>query len=161
MADAAKLVILAGDDSLYVRLARDIAIEMHPIDELKARYGLTDDAWVDITTNLRFIDLLVAERTAWLAATNTHERVKLKAASMVEEWLPELYSRMHDPKEALNAKVEAGKLAARLAGMGLPTPSLEGVGDRIAININLGADNQIKLVRDVAPTPAVIEHEEY
>lgn len=150
------LPVLSGDETKLIRLARDIAVDMQPVDVLLDAYGISPDQFAQIATNQRFIDLLTAERTAWLSALNTHERVKLKAGALVEEWLPELYARMNDPKEPLNAKVEAGKLAARLAGMGLTTANVEGGGgERFSININLGADNQLRIEKNVSPAPEI------
>lgn len=130
-------------DALLVALAREIAMDLNEIETILKTLNINQDTWETIQKSPRFQALLEAEVIAWQAGGNTHERVKLKAASMVEEWLPELNARMHDGKETLTAKIEAGKLAARLADLGLAKANVEGVGERFSITINLGADSQL------------------
>lgn len=77
---------------------------------------------------------------------------------MVEAWLPELFARMHDRNENLNAKIEAGKLVSKLAGMGIEKANINGGdGERFSVTINLGEDRNIKIEKDI--TPRVIEHD--
>lgn len=145
------------DDALLVALAREIAMDLNEIETILKTLNINQDAWETIQASPRFRALLEAEVIAWQAGGNTHERVKLKAASMVEEWLPELNARMHDNKETLTAKIEAGKLAARLADLGLAKANVEGVGERFSITINLGADSQLTFTKELPPQ--VIEGE--
>lgn len=145
------VTVFSGDDTKLIRLARDLAIQLRTPDEIREAYKMTHAEFDALLTNPHFIDILTSERTAWLSANNTHERVKIKAATLVEEWLPELYERMNDPREPLNAKIEAGKLAARLAGMGLTNAQVEGVREKFSININIGTDSTLKVEKEVRP----------
>lgn len=122
--------------------------------------GITQDQWEKIRESNFFTRSLESEVAAWNAATNTHERVKLKSAAVIEEWLPELYARLHDSREALNHKIEGAKLAARLAGMGLTTADVTGSGEKISIQINMGADAQLKVERDVTPRGNSLEYDD-
>lgn len=143
-------------DLLLVKLARELAIEQKPLPDVLRQLNLTEEDWEDIKENERFNSLLASEVEAWHSALNTHERVKLKAATMMEEWLPESYARLHDSKETLSAKTELAKLVARLAGMGLTNASIEGgSAEKFSVTINLGGDNNIRLEKDI--TPRVIE----
>ncbi|MGZ5095546.1 MAG: hypothetical protein ACXWCH_30895 [Burkholderiales bacterium] len=88
---------------------------------------------------------------------NTPERVKVKAAAMLEEWLPELNNRLHDGDESLTAKIEGGKMLTKLAGMDGRADVAVG-GERFTFTINLGAAAApITIEKDV--TPKVIDHE--
>ena len=136
-------------DTRLVVLAREIAMDLQPIETILKTLNIDDSAWEAIRGNARFQSLVESEVIAWQAAGNTAERVKLKAASMIEEWLPELYARMNDGKETLTAKIEAGKLAARLAELGLNKANVEGVGERFSITINLGADSQLTFTKEL------------
>jgi hypothetical protein len=143
-------------DLLYVRVAREIAIEHHDIETILKRYQISDENWQKIQRDTRFIELLKSEIAEWQGATNTHERTKLKAAALLEEYLPEANTRLHDAGENLPAKVELAKLMARIAGMGLNNADIiGGSGERFSVTINLGADQSLRFEKTV--TPKVIE----
>jgi hypothetical protein len=104
--------------------------------------------------------LLSSEVETWQTALNTHERVKLKSASMLEEWLPTLYRRMSDDEEALPATIEAGKMLARIAGLGMPTDISSAVGERFTINISMGPRaDPLEFTKEVVSVPKTIDGE--
>lgn len=141
-----------------VKLAREIAMDIKELDEVLKIHDITHADFEKLKTNERFKAILTAEIVAWHGAINTNERVRVKAASMIEEWLPELYSRLNDRGEGLSSKIEGGKLLERLAGMGAAAAKNEAPTDRVSITINLGADNKLEFNKRL---PAkVIEHEE-
>jgi len=145
-------------EGILIKLAREIAMDIQPLDNILRDNGLDQDQWDAIQNNTRFRMLLETETSAWGSALNTQERLRLKSAAALEEWLPELFTRMNDRGESLNAKVEAGKLISRWAGVGMGgSQSIEG-GEKFSVTINLGADNQIKIEKEVPYK--VIDHEE-
>ena len=145
-------------EHILIKLAREIAMDIHPLDNILRDNGLSGDQWENIQGNTRFRMLLETETSAWGSALNTQERLRLKSAAALEEWLPELFTRMNDKDENLNSKVEAGKLISRWAGVGgTGTQTMEG-GEKFSVTINLGADNQIKIEKDVPYK--VVDHEE-
>jgi hypothetical protein len=145
-------------EHILIKLAREIAMDIQPIDNILRDNGVDGDQWENIQANTRFRMLLETETSAWGSALNTQERLRLKSAAALEEWLPELFTRMNDRNENLNAKVEAGKLISRWAGVGgTGTQTVEG-GEKFSVTINLGADNQIKIEKEVPYK--VIDHEE-
>jgi hypothetical protein len=100
--------------------------------------------------------LLSSEVEAWQTALNTHERVKMKSASMLEEWLPDLNTRMHDHEETLPAVIEAGKMLARIAGLGMPTDVVGNIGERFVINISMGPQAApLEFAKDVTPVKII------
>jgi hypothetical protein len=141
----------------YLKLARQIALNIHPLQTILETHQITVSQWETIQNNPHFQRLLQQQVEGWEAAENTHERVKLKAASMVEEFLPELYGKLHDPSETLNSKIEAAKLARDLAGMGRNSVDAAGVGEKFTVTINLGTQEPLRIEKDI--TPKVIEHE--
>ncbi len=140
-------------DIMYVQLAREIAVDHFPLQEILDRYKLSQEDWDRIKEHPRFRQLLNDEIVAWQSAINTHDRVKLKSAALIEMWLEEANARMWDKTEALPAKTEVAKLVARLAGMGgNPTMTNEGGGDRLSITINLGEDKKLKFENNIPKT---------
>ena len=145
-------------DNLILRIAREIALDLFDIETILKNHQITPEQWAKLQNDPNFQRLLESETAAWSAAGNTHERTKLKAAMLVEEWLPEANARLHEKGETLTAKTELAKLLTRIAGMGLNTAELNNnVGEKFSITINLGADQQLKFEKQA--TPKVIEGE--
>lgn len=141
-----------------LKLAREIAMDIRPLEDILATYKLDQAQWEELQANSYFQGVLNAEAEAWQSAMNTSERVKLKTLAMVEESLPEFYARMHDQKEPLNAKVELLKTVAKFGGIGGSNFDGSVNGERLSVTINLGADHSLKIEKEL---PAkVIEHED-
>jgi hypothetical protein len=140
----------SDEEVTALKLARDIAMDFHDVDAILEAHGITGERYEQLKSNPYFRALLASEVAAWKSALNTNERVKLKAASMLEEWLPEAYARAHDAKETLSAKVELMKLIKSLTGMGV-TNATEGGGERLSVTINLGGDAKLTYEKTVAP----------
>lgn len=152
------LPLLTGHNHVtHLKLAREIAMDIRPLEDILAAHGVEQSTWDSISSAPSFQSLLRSEVEAWQSATNTAERVKIKSLAFVEEALPEFYARAHDPKEALNAKVEVLKTISKFAGVG---NSVDGtnIGEKLTVTINLGSDHSLKIEKDV--TPRVINHEE-
>lgn len=141
-------------DTIMLKLAREIAMDIHPIEDILKAHQVSDDEWQEISKSQNFQNYLHQFVQEWQSAANTAERVKLKSMAMVEESLPEFYARMHDRDESLNAKTEVLKTISRFAGMG-GNVDTGVVGEKFSVTINLGADQQLRFERDV--TPQVIE----
>ena len=103
-----------------VRLARELAMDLSEVPVILSRVGINGEEWERLQRNRKFQEILSAEAAAWESALNTAERVKLKAAAIIEDWLDEAVARLHDRSESLAMKTEVAKLMARLAGL---TPS--------------------------------------
>jgi hypothetical protein len=146
------------DDMTLIKLAREIAMDVREIDEILELHGIDASTFERLLRHTRFVEVLSAERAAWQSAINTHERVKLKAGAMIEEFLPTLYARLHDREESLMNVVKGAELAAKLAEMGASSAKLNGDSvDRVSITINLGAEKKVTYERDI--TPKVINND--
>lgn len=137
-----------------LKLSREIAKDIHPIETILERFGISLELWNEITKLPRFVNFLQSEKEAWDGASNTPERVKIKSLSFIEELLPEMYERAHDPREPLSSKVELLKTIGRFGGVGASENGAT-AGEKLSVTINLGADNQLTFEKDI--TPKVIE----
>lgn len=150
---------IVNSKNVMIGLAREIAMGMQEIDVILQNYKLTAPEWERIQRDPHFSEVLCACVVEWNSAVNTEQRIKFKSAVMLEEWLAEANSRLHDKNENLSAKVELAKFLGRLNDLGLGTG--KGVveqGEKFSITINLGADDKaVKFEKVVAPK--VIEHE--
>lgn len=139
-------------DGVMVRIAREVAIDHFDIETILKRYSLTVNQWDQLRAHPRFTSLLESQISEWQSAENTPERVKLKAAALMELWLEEANTILHDKLQPLNGRVELGKLIARIAGIGLNGAHIEGgTAEKFSVTINLGNDAQLKFEKPVAP----------
>jgi hypothetical protein len=122
-------------EARLIRLARELAIEIRPTDAILAEYAVSNAEWEHLSRWPWFQQLLQTEMAQWQAAGSTHDRVRLKSAVLVEEWLIEANRRLHDKDESLNAKVELFKTLARIANLGTGDGEMAGGGFRVVINI--------------------------
>lgn len=148
---------LAISDTLLLKLAREIAMDIRPLEVILEGLEVDKDRWEYISEMPIFRGYLRSAIEDWQSATNTPERVRMKSLHFVEEALSEFYVRVHDAKEPLAAKTEVLKTIAKFAGVGVAADGAV-AGERMVVTINLGADHQISFGRDV--TPQVTEYEE-
>lgn len=145
-----QLAIKDVSELTLLKLSREIAKDIHPIENILERFNIDADLWETIRVNSRFVALLQHEVETWNSAPNTSERVKIKSLSFVEELLPEMYERAHDPREPLSAKIELLKTVGRFGGVGV-SASEGGTSEKLSVTINLGSDKELKFEKDVTP----------
>jgi hypothetical protein len=136
---------------MLVQIAREIAIDHWPLEEILSRFKVTEEQWEELAANPRFKLILEQEIVAWNTAVNTHERIKLKSGAILEDWLLEATARLHDKNEPLSAKASLAQTIGKFAGVGVSKEAAEGSGERFTVHINLGGGEQIKLEKQVAP----------
>lgn len=131
-------------DLLMIRLARTIAQDMLDLDTILQTNNVTPAAWAIIERHPRFQKYLQASIIDWNAAENAPERVKIKSASMIEEWLPEAFQQMHNQEAPLLHRNDLAKLVSKLGGMDRSGVGVDGTGgERFHVTINLGADSRM------------------
>jgi hypothetical protein len=138
---------------LFLQIAREIAIGHYDLSEILERYKIPLDQWEQLKDSHRFKEALEREVVNWNAAVNTDQRVKLKAAAIIEEWLIEANQRLHDKSEVLSSKVSLAQVIAKFAGIGVQQGD-GNAGEKFSVVINLGGD-KIHIEKDI--TPKVIE----
>jgi hypothetical protein len=141
-----------AQELVYLKLAREIAMGVNPIEAILEAHQITGRVWSKIQRNAAFKRLLESELATWNSALNTNERTKVKAAAIIEEWLPEAYARMNSPQENLTAKTEVAKLVARVAGIGVTGANVEGgAGEKFTVTINMGAQEPVRIEKQIEP----------
>ena len=152
------------DEALILRLAREIARGLNPIETILHSLQITPSQYQTIRSNGHFQKILTQELADWHAASNTSERVKLKSAAMVEEALPEMWAILHNRTETLTGRVELFKMIAKLGGQGVSGAEVVG-GPGFRLTINIGAGQSMTLTSggnphaSIEPEPLIIDHE--
>ena len=119
----------------FAALAREIACDIFPLADILKLHQLDDDTWNRISQHPRFVAMVKQMTAEWNAASNTRERVSMKAATGLESML-EVYIRdINDPSIPLNQRVEAGKFLAKLGELDTQAGDTSG---RFTIVMNIG-----------------------
>lgn len=134
-----------------VALAREIAMGIMPIKDILRRLSLTQADLEHVKDHPRFTQLMSQMAAEWGATLNTGERVKVKAAALVEDTLPEIYHLLHDRRETFSAKVEALKLLKTLGSLGERDPTTGLAPERFHLEIHIG-EGKAQVI-DVTPGP--------
>lgn len=148
-------------DHQMLLLAREVAVGVFTVEEIRDRFKLSTDNWERIQRNPRFVAYLEEATMAWNTALNAQERIKVKGLTLIEEWLPEAYGHLSSPKETLRDKIELFKAMQKLTGIGERTLNGGDPSDRVSITINMGADNKLAVEKTFsqAPESLTIDHD--
>ena len=147
------------EDGKLLAMAREIAMDILPIETIIANYGMSAHRFAVVRELPRFQQYVEHEILVWGTSLNASQRVKVKSISLIEEWLVHLNSEMHAATSTLASKVEAGKLVARLAGLGLNVAEAAGQSEQFSVTINMGdardpSSKVVKIGRVVAAAQA-------
>ena len=124
-------------EQILRELAQDVARDVDTIQDILKRAGLTHEEYLQLAETRAFKQMLQTASAEWTDASNTPERIKLKAARAVEAAIPAVFGSIHDAKEPLSGRVEAFKTLAKIGGLGaapLPEAAKNGQVFRLQIN---------------------------
>lgn len=155
---APALSAAASQEINIVRLAREIAMDLRPVEQILEHHRVSREQFEQLKRHPYFDRVLRDQIKEWESAINTGERVRLKAQAAVEELLPELYKRVITPKEDLLKVTKGAELIVKLSGLGVDAKDVGDPSSRVQITINMGADNKIQVSKSLPPK--VIDHEE-
>lgn len=140
----------------FAALAREIAMDIFEVHEVVALHRLTDDEWQRIQQNPIFIKMLADMTVEWNSASNTRERVKVKAATGLESILETYIADIKDDRIPLGQRVEAGKFLARIGELD-NVQSIIGGGGGSGFSITMNINGTKTEAIDVTP---MIDHED-
>jgi hypothetical protein len=123
-------------------LAREIAMDIFPLEQIIELHRLSDEEWKKIQDTPKFQEMLGQMVAEWNATSSTRDRIKIKAATGLESQIEVFIRDIGDLSIPLAQRVEAGKFLARLGeldGVGLGA----GAGGGFNITLNIGAAPQL------------------
>src|SRR5262245_1104431 len=123
-----------------MRLAREIARDLEPVDTICRQFQLTADDWTHLQNSEIFQTRLVEEAQLWSASTKMalRERIATKAALAVEDLLLDAIGIVRDPDIPGAARVQALQYIAKIGHLGEGALTKDDGSGRVVININLG-----------------------
>lgn len=137
-------------------LAAELAAGLSSPTTIRTRYGLTKEQWDLLRTNQSFRGILKEALRDWRGDLNAGRRITLKAETLLEELLPELYQMVKSEAVPSSEKINAIKQLADLAGRSAKTmaPTGGGAGGGFTLNINLGKGPDNTVTINAVPEPA-------
>lgn len=124
-------------EDVAASLAFELAQQLLPWRQVIARYGLTENDLRTLMANPAFIKMLEEAKATWEGAANIAERVRLKSQFVLETALLPIAQIIHDGKSGTQAKIDATKLIASIAGMSKSEAASQ-QGSGFGVNIYLG-----------------------
>jgi hypothetical protein len=157
--DPNSVPLMTKQDEQKLRdLAAAIVRGIEEPETVLTRLGLTSSDYIDLSETRMFRLMLRTAQDEWEGASNTHKRIKLKAAVNIEEALPHFFKAMTSEKEPLSSKVKAFEVVSRVAGLGQTEQVASGAGQFFKLEINLGG-NIPPMVLGAGVESMTIEHE--
>lgn len=126
-------------DGKMRRIARELAMDLYSLDQILAHCDTTVQEFEQLKKHPQFTNYYTQFKDEWSTATNAKERAKIKASIIMEEFMEEAYTSLHDKKQPLNHRTELGKLVAKIAEMGEPRLNAgANGGPAFSLTINIG-----------------------
>ncbi len=120
------------------RLAVELAVKIRPVAEILNTYSLSRRELADKLKDPMFRDMVKQAKQLWSSDLSVKERIRLKSQILVEDSLLEVFSVVHNPDNAIPAKLDAFKQLARVAEVDAPDRNKGDTGSRFTVSINLG-----------------------
>ena len=133
---------LTIDSATLANLATDLAKRAKDTEDVLKDYGFTEADFLELEQIPFFAQALAAAKLDWERPVNTKQRCELGALSMTESILTEIGKAAKDPKQPLQARIDAARFIAKVGGLGEKEQGGLPPSDRFVIQINLGADTQ-------------------
>ena len=133
-------------DSNHLRasLAAELAVGLLPLPDILKRFDMTSEQLRQLLKVPEFRGMVSQYKREWHEAANAKERIRLKAAVMVEENLIELHRIFNDIELNPTARMDAFKQMTNLADV-QPSKDASASGPRFNLTLNLGNDSPVTI----------------
>lgn len=152
------VVTLPGADaslelsSLNAHIAAELAAGLSDAAAVRERYGISSAQWDTLKKSPVFREMLADAVRQFRGDLNAGIRIQKKADIVLEDAIPAYDTMIHNPEIPAQARIDAGKLMAQLAGR-TQKATEGGGGGGFTLNINLGDKKSV--VIDGSATPVV------
>lgn len=137
------VAITAGSITDYdARLVSDLVGNIRYQKDVLAQYGLTEKDLARKLLNPGFAAHYRETARLWNSDMNTTERVRAKAAFILEDSLPELGRIAKNGQTPVNAKIAAIEQLAKISTVSHVPKDSGAASEKHSITINIGGDRQ-------------------
>jgi hypothetical protein len=134
------------------KLAREIAMDILPVEDILALHKVDDETWARIQADERWQAQLSSMAQDWNSAANAKERVKVKAQTGMEMLLETYIRDAANQAHPLVQRVEAGKLICRLGEL---LENQKGTASgQVLVQININNEKKVS-AGGPAPSPVI------
>lgn len=154
-------VIVPGTDAsldlsaLNSHIAAELASGLTDAASVRERYGITAAQWATLSKSPVFRQMLREAIEHWGGQLGAGARIQKKADIVLEDAIPAYDGMIHNKDIPAQARIDAGKLLAQLAGRTNKEGNVSAPGGGFTLNINLGGRE--KLVIDGKNLPLEVE----
>lgn len=142
---------------LNAHIAAELAAGLSDAAAVRERYGISLEQWDTLKKSPTFRRMLTEAIREFGGDMNAGNRIQKKADIVLEDAIPAYDGMIHDANIPAQARIDAGKLLAQLAGR--TAKQGEGgapAGGGFTLNINLGGGRE-KLVIDGKNLPVAAD----
>ena len=140
--------------ALSAHIAAELAAGLSDAAAVRERYGISLEQWDTLKKSPIFRDMLREAVHVMRGDLNAGNRITKKAEIVLEDAIPAYDGMIHDSNVPAQARIDAGKLLAQLAGRntkeGAPAP----MGGGFTLNINLGGREKLVIEGKALPVTA-------
>lgn len=142
--------------SLNAHIAAELAAGLSDAASVRERYGISDIQWDTLKKSPVFRKMLAEAVQTMRGDLNAGVRIQKKADIVIEDAIPAYDAMIHNSDIPAQARIDAGKLLAQLAGRNAKAgEGAPASGSGFTLNINLGGRE--KLVIDGMNLPVVAD----
>lgn len=130
--------------SLNAHIAAELAAGLSDAAAIRERYGISPAQWDTLKSSSVFRRMLVDAITSFRGDMNAGNRIQKKADIVLEDAIPAYDNMIHNNDVPAQARIDAGKLLAQLAGR--TAKGGEGAapaGGGFTLNINLAGREKL------------------
>jgi hypothetical protein len=129
---------MTNDEATLAKLAREVAMNVRPLKDIIADYGLSKAAYEQVEA-IEFFKRAKDQFTLeWNSTLSTEDRLKFCSLASLELLMPKLTARAMSREEPLTSATEVSKTLMKISGIGEKDDHRR-PSDRFVIQINLGA----------------------
>ena len=136
-------------EDMRASLAAEIAVGLLPLPDILKRFDMTSSQLKMLLKEPSFKAMIKQFKQEWYEAANSKERIRLKAAIMVEENLLELHRIFNDIELNPAARLDAFKQMTTLADV-QPKKDATDSGPKFNLTLNLGNESKPVTIDAVA-----------
>jgi hypothetical protein len=138
-------------NGIDARLIWDLVSNMRPAAEILKQYGLSPGDLAVKAQNEMFAGAYREAERVWKSDMNIQQRIRLKAAFLLEDTLPSLFNIIKQDGIGVNAKLAAIEQLTKISTVA-NDPKKGEASEKHSITINIGGEK--KPIQVVAETPS-------
>lgn len=141
--------------ALSAHIATELAAGLSDAAAVRERYGISMEQWEVLKKSSVFRRMLAEAVQKLRGDLNAAARIQLKADIVLEDSIPAYDDIIHSKEAPMQARIDAGKLIAQIAGRSGKSGEGGGpAGGGFTLNINLGSNEKVVIDGKAIPVVA-------